>query len=213
MNRPADRIDTSEVDAALRNARLAGVRDRRRRTIESAGKAAFWAGAGVLLAGVGLGALCFGASFLIQPKVIETTSVVEVPRVVEIPRAVEAPKVAHNVDPPGTDDRPVPWSELSNKHYRGVITDVDADRVCFDHDQNDCVYPALVGPDGKAILDPGGSAQTDRSRSFLPMRKWIGYSAYAATSPTDPEHLVRNWVADHGDLIAFHSERDMAPSQ
>ncbi len=38
------------------------------------------------------------------------------------------------------------------------------------------------------------------------MRKWIGYSAYSAASPTDPAHLANFWVANNGTLVKFETE-------
>jgi hypothetical protein len=66
----ADIVDTTHVDEALANARHADDNERKRALIWTIGKS-------VLLGGIGIGALCIGASFLLQPKVIETTKVIE----------------------------------------------------------------------------------------------------------------------------------------
>ena len=84
----AEIVDTSHVDQVLANARKTDENRRRRALIWTIGKSTF-------LGGVGLGVLCFGASFLVQPRIIETTKVVEIPepRVIETTKVVETPKV------------------------------------------------------------------------------------------------------------------------
>ena len=84
----AEIVDTSHVDQVLANARKADENVRRRAMIWTIGKS-------TLLGGVGLGLLCFGASFLIQPRIVETIKVVEIPepRVIETTKVVETPKV------------------------------------------------------------------------------------------------------------------------
>jgi hypothetical protein len=280
-------------------------------------------GAAVLWGGVGIGALCFGASFLLQPKVIETTKVVEVPKVIEVPKIIEkevpatvakketpkakipkaeTPKVeaaptakvdpcdgVHvaaqvssadatyhcNVvlDPPppaprtplpkpqveqspalpkdvGLDDyfarceklghtkdycihifdhdpahlpppastvvressptpQPAPapeyrpWNTLIDKHYVGIITGVTEDDVCFDHSTTNCTHVVVTDANGHAVLDTDGNTIAKKDVSMLPMRKWIGYSAYNAARPEDPSHLSDFWVANNGVLTKF----------
>ena len=72
----------------LANARKADENVRRRAMIGTIGKS-------TLLGGVGLGLLCFGASFLVQPKIVEVPKVVEIPepRVIETTKVVETPKI------------------------------------------------------------------------------------------------------------------------
>ena len=84
----AEIVDTSHVDQVLANARKADENVRRRAMIWTIGKS-------TLLGGVGLGLLCFGASFLVQPKIVEVPKVVEIPepRVIETTKVVETPKI------------------------------------------------------------------------------------------------------------------------
>jgi clan AA aspartic protease (TIGR02281 family) len=46
---------------------------------------------------------------------------------------------------------------------------------------------------------------------YGPMRKWIGYSAYSAARPEDPQHLRDFWVANNGTLILFEMEPRQRP--
>jgi hypothetical protein len=90
------------------------------------------------------------------------------------------------------------------KGILGIITDVTDSAVCFDNTADHCVHPALVDASGHARLDASGTPLTDTSQTYLPtMTKWKGYSAYSADDPTDPQHLINVWVADHGTLIRF----------
>ena len=56
-------------------------------------------GYAALASGIGIGAAAFGLSYLLPPKIIETTKVVtetktvEVPKIVEVPKVVEIPKI------------------------------------------------------------------------------------------------------------------------
>jgi hypothetical protein len=50
-------------------------------------------GYAALAAGMGIGVAAFGLSFLLKPKVIETTKVVTETKTVEVPKIVEVPKV------------------------------------------------------------------------------------------------------------------------
>jgi hypothetical protein len=226
----AEIVDTSHVDQVLANARKADENIRRRAMIWTIGKS-------TLLGGVGLGLLCFGASFLIQPKIVETTKVVEIPepRVIETTKVVETPKVIETtklvegpakviggpkevvtpqpVQPPkaatptpnpGTETHA--WNELTDKQYMGIITDVEWDRVCYDHNPNTCTWVAKTDAGGLAILDGNGKPVFNAEVSNLPMRKWIGYSAYTARAPQDPGHLNNFWVANNGTLIKFEME-------
>ena len=70
----ADIVDTSHVDAVFANQQRNADSARRRAMIWTVGKSALWGG-------VGLGALCFGASFLVQPKIIKVPELIEVPTV------------------------------------------------------------------------------------------------------------------------------------
>jgi hypothetical protein len=99
------------------------------------------------------------------------------------------------------------WDELENKHYVGIITDVTAQHVCYDHNPKYCTPLVKVGPDGRAVLGVDGKPVEDPAGTFLPMMaKWIGYSAYSADLPQDPNHLADYWVADHGTLVKFQWE-------
>jgi hypothetical protein len=226
----AEIVDTSHVDQVLANARKTEENVRRRAMIWTIGKS-------TLLGGVGLGVLCFGASFLIQPKIVETTKVVEIPepRVIETTRVVETPKViettklvegparvidgpkevvtAPPVQPPkpatptpnpGTETHA--WNELTNKRYMGIVTDVYVDRVCYDHNPTQCTRVARTDANGRAVLNANGQSVIDDRISLLPMRKWIGYSAYSAALPQDPAHLSDYWVANNGTLVKFEQE-------
>jgi clan AA aspartic protease (TIGR02281 family) len=220
---PADIVDTSHVDEALANARRADDNARRRALIWTIAKSAFWGG-------IGLGALCIGASFLLQPKVIETTKIVEVPKViettkvVEVPKIIEAPKLVEaspKVDP--APKPPImappqlkppeshPWDALDDKHYEGVITDVVANHVCFDHNLNYCARVVQTDSAGRALLDANGNMIENYTWDYGPMRKWIGYSAYSAARPEDPQHLRDFWVANNGTLILFEMEPRQRP--
>jgi clan AA aspartic protease (TIGR02281 family) len=166
---------------------------RRRAIIWSVSKSVFWGG-------VGIGALCFGASFLVQPKIIETTKVVEKPVIVEKQVVVykDAPK-----DKVASQPETHPWDELVDKHYEGIITDANGNRVCFDHNLNDCARIVVTDHLGHATLDASGNMIDQQGWDYEPMRKWIGYSAYSAAIPTDPMHLRDFWVANKGVLIKF----------
>jgi hypothetical protein len=86
----ADIVDDSHVREALDNAYRTDEAARKRALIWTWGRAA-------LLGGIGIGALCIGASFLIQPKIIERQVVVhDAPKPIETPRG-ETPKP---VEPP-----------------------------------------------------------------------------------------------------------------
>jgi len=100
----ADIVDTSHVDEALASAR---------RNEESARKRAMlWTVAkSVLLGGVGIGALCFGASFLLQPRIIETEKVVEVPKVLEVPKMIEVPAKVAEKEKESQKEKEVPKVE------------------------------------------------------------------------------------------------------
>jgi hypothetical protein len=216
----------------LANARKADENVRRRAMIGTIGKS-------TLLGGVGLGLLCFGASFLVQPKIVEVPKVVEIPepRVIETTKVVETPKIieitklvegpARVIDgpkevvtappvqlPPSVAATPSPgtethaWDELTNKHYLGIITDVEVDHVCYDHhtDRNQCTHVVVTNANGRAVLDANGQSVIAQRLSLLPMRRWIGYSAYSASRPEDPVHLADFWVANNGTLVKFEQE-------
>ena len=226
----AEIVDTSHVDQVLANARKAEENVRRRAMIWTIGKS-------TLLGGVGLGLLCFGASFLVQPKIVEVPKVVEIPepRVIETTKVVETPKViettklvegpakvidgpkevvtAPPVQPPkpatptpnpGTETHA--WNELTNKRYMGIVTDVYVDRVCYDHNPTQCTRVARTDANGRAVLNANGQVVLNNQVSNLPMRKWIGYSAYSARDPQDPGHLNNFWVANNGTLVKFETE-------
>jgi hypothetical protein len=226
----AEIVDTSHVDQVLANARKADENVRHRAMIWTIGKS-------TLLGGVGLGLLCFGASFLVQPKIVEVPKVVEIPepRVIETTKVVETPKVIETtklvegpakvidgpkeveMTPPVQPPKPATptpnpgtethaWNELTDKHYMGVITDVYVDRVCYDHRSDNCTHWVVVGSDGRAVFDANGQYILDDKSSLLPMRKWIGYSAYSAARPTDPAHLADFWVANNGTLVKYETE-------
>jgi Inner membrane complex protein len=50
-------------------------------------------GYAALAAGLGIGAAAFGVSFLLKPKIIETTKIVTETKTVEVPKLVEVPKI------------------------------------------------------------------------------------------------------------------------
>jgi clan AA aspartic protease (TIGR02281 family) len=83
VNAAADIIDTSHVEAAFANAQRADEAARRRRLIAISGIA-------ILLGGIGLGALAYGASFLM---VKARTEVIEVPTVYTKTELIEVPTV------------------------------------------------------------------------------------------------------------------------
>ena len=230
IHEAAEIVDTSHVDQVLAKARKADENARRGAMIWTIGKS-------TLLGGVGLGLLCFGASFLIQPKIVETTKVVEIPepRVIETTKVVEKPTIiettklvegpARVIDgpkevvtappvqpPPPTPSTPNPgtethaWNELTNKRYMGIITDVFVDRVCYDHNPAHCTRVVRTDANGRAVLKANGQSVIDNRISLLPMRKWIGYSAYSAALPQDPAHLSDFWVANNGTLAKFEQE-------
>jgi clan AA aspartic protease (TIGR02281 family) len=212
----ADIVDTSHVDAVFANQQRNADSARRRAMIWTVGKSALWGG-------VGLGALLFGASFLIQPKIVkvpelievptvyETTKVVEVPKIIEVPAGAKVKRAPAGSEAPSTTPgKPPapeshPWSELTDKQYVGVITDIIGDHVCFDHGRSNdhCVWVAVTDSFGHAVLDVDGNPVPAPDIDFEPMRKWIGHSAYKAPSPNDPTHLNNYWVADNGTLIKF----------
>jgi clan AA aspartic protease (TIGR02281 family) len=220
----ADIVDTTHVDDALASARRNEENARKRATLLTWGKVA-------LLGGVGVAAILFAASFLLQPRVIETTKVVEKPVIIEKqvvverdakPKPPEAPptppakieptppaKVAPPLPPPApaSNTETHPWDKLTDKEYRGTITDANVDHVCYakSNETPSCVEPVLVDATGHAVLDPEGNDVADRTRDTSPMGKWIGYSVYSAKNPNDPEHLAHYWVADNGTLIHFES--------
>jgi clan AA aspartic protease (TIGR02281 family) len=102
VNAAADIIDTSHVDAAFANAQRADEAARRRRLIAISGIA-------TLLGGIGIGALCYGASFLMVkartelievPTVYTKTELIEVPTVYETTKYVVTEKLVEV--PPGS---------------------------------------------------------------------------------------------------------------
>jgi clan AA aspartic protease (TIGR02281 family) len=102
VNAAADIIDTSHVDAAFANAQRADEAARRRRLIAISGIA-------TLLGGIGIGALCYGASFLMVkartevievPTVYTKTELIEVPTVYETAKCVVTDKLVEV--PPGS---------------------------------------------------------------------------------------------------------------
>jgi clan AA aspartic protease (TIGR02281 family) len=213
----ADVVDTSHVDAALASARRNEETARRRAMVLTWAKAVFWGG-------VGIGAVCLGASFLIQPKVIETTKVVEVPKVIETTKVVEVPKIIEvtagaKVEPPPVKvaDAPRPplpvqrkWNQLNDKTFKGILTDIGGDHVCFNHNQNDCTWVAVMDGNRHAVLTPDGRVVIDHDEDAEPMRKWIGLSVYTAVDPDDPAHLTDYWVADNGVLTKFQWDKKHA---
>ena len=104
--------------------------------------------------------VALGASFLIQPKIVkvpelievptvyETTKVVEVPKIIEVPAGAKVKRAPAGSEAPSTTPgKPPapeshPWSELTDKQYVGVITDIIGDHVCFDHGRSNdhCVW-------------------------------------------------------------------------
>jgi gag-polyprotein putative aspartyl protease len=132
----------------------------RRHTVWTRGKSVALAALGI---GAGVGLACFGASFLIQPKIIKVPELIEVPTVYETTKVVEKPIIvekqvvvhdapsmppeappAPKVDPapkapppppvPAPTTETHPWDKLADKQYVGVITDVVDGVVCVDHD-------------------------------------------------------------------------------
>ena len=222
----ADITDTSQVDAVFANQQRNADNARRRAMVWTAGKS-------ILIGGLGIGALLFGASFLVQPKIIKVPELIEVPtvyettRLIEVPKIVEVPKIIAGgklIDPPKptpapaapatVSDAPAPtrtWNELIDKQYVGIITSVTDDQICFDHSTTNCTAPALVDENGHARLDPEGNIISDRTKSNMPMAKWINYSVYKAVDPGDPIHLSHFWVANNGTLIQFHAGPRGAP--
>ena len=107
------------------------------------------------------------------------------------------------------------WDELRDKEYVGRITSVTEDEVCFDRSDSTCTAPILEDPDrpGHVKLDASGHTMRDKTLSQMPMYKWIGFDAYTASDPQDPQHAAHYWVADGtGKLIAFYSEPRIAPT-
>jgi clan AA aspartic protease (TIGR02281 family) len=203
----ADIVDTSHVDAALASARRNEETARKRATILAWGKA-------VLLGGVGMAAIFFAASFLVQPRVIETTKVIEKQVVVEReakPKTAKVPKIAPPPPPPPPQPAPTtethPWDQLADKQYVGIITDVIDGTVCYNHQTTDCTHALKVGADGHVVVDSKGNSVRDPDVDFSPMVKWIGYSTYRAHRPGEPLDASDSWVADHGELIHFESAR------
>lgn len=204
----------------------------KRHTIWTRGKSVALAALGI---GAGVGLACFGASFLIQPKIIKVPELIEVPtvyetaKVVEKPVIIEKPVIVHDgpvakadppppkvaVDPPKPPPPPRPapntethpWDKLADKQYVGVITDVIDGRVCLDHDtaEHHCIQDVETDGAGHAVLDPDGHNIPASDVDLSPMVKWIGYSVYKADNPSDPKHLADYWVADNGELIHFES--------
>jgi clan AA aspartic protease (TIGR02281 family) len=132
----------------------------RRHTIWTRGKSVALAAFGI---GAGVGLACFGASFLIQPKIIKVPELIEVPTVYETTKVVEKPIIvekqvvvhdapskpleappAPKVDPapkapppppvPAPTTETHPWDKLADKQYVGIVTDVVDGAVCVDHD-------------------------------------------------------------------------------
>jgi hypothetical protein len=62
----------------------------RRHTIWTRGKSVALAALGI---GAGVGLACFGASFLIQPKIVKVPELIEVPTVYETTKVVEKPVI------------------------------------------------------------------------------------------------------------------------
>ena len=206
----ADITDTSQVDAVFANQQR-NADNARRRAIsgQPVSHPNRW---------LGIGALLFGASFLVQPKIIKVPELIEVPtvyettRLIEVPKIVEVPKIIAGgklIDPPKptpapaapatVSDAPAPtrtWNELIDKQYVGIITSVTDDQICFDHSTINCTAPALVDENGHARLDPEGNVISDRTKSNMPMARWINYSVYKAVDPSDPIHLSHFWVAE-----------------
>jgi hypothetical protein len=200
----------------------------RRHTIWTRGKSVALAALGI---GTGVGLACFGASFLIQPKIVKVPELIEVPTVYETTKVVEKPVIIHDgpvakADPPpkppeapSAPKAPLPppqpapttethpWDKLADKQYVGVITDVVNGQVCLDHDTlpHHCIMNVVVDGSGLAKLDPDGHEIEDPNWDLSPMVKWIGYSIYKADNPVDPKHLADFWVADNGELIHFES--------
>ena len=116
---------------------------------------------------------------------------------------VQPPPPTPSTPNPGTETHA--WNELTNKRYMGIITDVFVDRVCYDHNPAHCTRVVRTDANGRAVLKANGQSVIDNRISLLPMRKWIGYSAYSAALPQDPGAPVRLWVANNGTLAKFAS--------
>jgi clan AA aspartic protease (TIGR02281 family) len=97
------------------------------------------------------------------------------------------------------------WDQLADKQYVGIITDVPDGRVCYDHNTAICTYAVKMDVDGHIVADSNNHAVPDPDIDFSPMVKWIGYSAYKAHRPGEPDDSAIYWVADHGMLIRFEA--------
>jgi hypothetical protein len=133
-----DIVNMTHVDAAI-----AG--QRRRAMIWTVGKSTFWGG-------LGLGALAFvalfGASLLLQPKIIKVPELIEVPKIVEVPKIIAGGKL---VDPPTPQAPTPPPAKVADAPPQdGFIAQCER----LGYTAQECMARYVSGGPGTATLPP-----------------------------------------------------------
>jgi clan AA aspartic protease (TIGR02281 family) len=145
-----DIANMTHVDAAI-----AG--QRRRAMIWTVGKSTFWGGLG--LGALAFGAL-FGASFLLEPKIIKVPELIEVPTVyettklIEVPKIVEVPKMVAGgklFDPPKPQPPTPPPAKVADAPPQdGFIAQCER----LGYTAQECIARYVSGGQGTATLPP-----------------------------------------------------------
>jgi len=123
-------------------------------------------GYAVLTAGVGVGAAALGLSFLLPPKIIETTKVVTETKTVEVPKIIEVPKIVETTKVIETQkliDKPAPPAPIISPPSPAPQI---GDRSSTENFTNSDEYKNTLIK-GKIISHKAGEIKFDNGRSFI----------------------------------------------
>ncbi len=121
-------------------------------------------GYAALAVGVGVGVAAFGLSYLVPPKIIETTKVVTETRTVEVPKIVEAPRIIETtkvVEVPKIIEKPVLPPSAPPAAAPGPGERTTVENFTGSDDYKNTVYR------GKMVSHMNGEIRFDNGQSFL----------------------------------------------